>query len=212
MVQGVAHYLKDATNVVGDFSNILTGFLLGLGIYSIISVHGKKILKQQKDWQFSAILFLSIIVMAVFGYGSWIDETARTSAVTDLHPSFWNQGKDLFFDGMLQNMDAAMFSMIAFYILSAAYRAFRVRSVESTIMLSTALIVMLSIMGVVVRVWDNVAGGFLGGNLRLTEIGKFITSNLQVPGIQGVAFGVGIATVAMAMRIWLSLDRGGVSG
>jgi len=207
----VAIFLKDVTSVVADFSNVLTAFLLGLGIYSIVSVHGKRILKRQQDWSFSVVLFASIVLMAIFGYADWMDEQNRTAAVTALSPGFWNRGRDLLFDGMLQNMDAAMFSLIAFFILSAAYRAFRIRSVESTILLSTALIVMLSLMGVVVSAWDGLAGDFAGGNLKLSEISKFINSNLQTPGIQAVKFGLGIATLAMAMRIWLSLERGGLN-
>jgi hypothetical protein len=209
--QNVAIFLSDVTSVVSTFTQVLTAFLLGLGVYSVISVHGKKILKQQKDWQFSAILFLSAILMVVFGYGDWLDEQKRSAAETALNPGFWNRGKDLLFDGLLQNMDAAMFSLIAFFILSAAYRAFRIRSVESTILLSTALIVMLSLMGVVVSGWDNLTGSLWGGNLSLTEISKFINANLQTPGIQAVKFGLGIATLAMAMRIWLSLERGGLN-
>lgn len=209
--QKVAIFLKDVTAVVADFSNVLTAFLLGLGIYSIVSVHGKRIVKQQRDWQFSLVLFISIVLMVIFGYADWMDEQKRTAAETALNPSFWNLGRDLLFDGLLQNMDAAMFSLIAFFILSAAYRAFRIRSVESTILLSTALIVMLSLMGVVVSAWDGLTGDLLGGNLKLSEIAKFINSNLQTPGIQAVKFGIGIATLAMAMRIWLSLERGGLN-
>lgn len=207
----IAFLLKDTTGVVGDFSNILSTFLLGLGIYSIISIHGKKILRRQRDWQFSLALFVSMLAMVIFGYGNWRDIENRTADVAILKPSIWNTGRDVLFDGLLQQMDAAMFSVIAFFIISAAYRAFRIRSVESTIMLSTALIVMLSIMGYVVYTWDNAAGMALNGNLKLSEIAKFITSNLQVPGIQAVGYGIGIATVAMAMRIWLSLDKGGLN-
>ena len=35
---------------------------------------------------------------------------------------------------------AAMFSLIGFFILSAAYRAFRVRSIEASILMATALV------------------------------------------------------------------------
>lgn len=211
VTEGVALWLKDLTSVVSSFSQILTTFLLGLGIYSIISIHGKRILKKQTNWPFSMALFIAMLAMVTFGYGNWLDELARTPDETVLNPGIWNYGRLMLFEGMLQQMEAAMFSLIAFFIISAAYRAFRIRSVESTIMLSTALIIMLSIMGFVVYLWDTAAGDLLDGNLKLTEISKFIVSNMQVPGIQAIGYGIGIATVAMAMRIWLSLDKGGLN-
>lgn len=212
VVEGVGVWLRDSTATVSTFSQILTTFLFGLGIYSIISINGKKIIRRQKDWQFSLALFVSLLVMAIFGYGDWIDKTqVRTPDAAAANPSFWNVGMDFIFDGLLQQMEAAMFSIIAFFIISAAYRAFRIRSVESTIMLSTALIVMLSLMGLVVVKWDDAFGNTLGGNLQLTEIAKFIGDNCRLPGLQAIGYGIGIATVAMAMRIWLSLDKGGLN-
>jgi len=47
------------------------------------------------------------------------------------------------FRGFLTSLNATMFSLIAFYIVSAAYRAFRVRSVEAGVMMITAAIIML---------------------------------------------------------------------
>ena len=43
------------------------------------------------------------------------------------------------FSGGLTNLGSATFSMIAFYIASAAYRAFRIRSLEATLLMIAAL-------------------------------------------------------------------------
>lgn len=209
--EGVAFWLKDSLPVVTDFANILTAFLLGLGIYSLVSIHGKRLIKKQTDWVFSGILLLSIVIMAVFGYADWLSRLGDGAAKVELNPGFWNQGRDLLFDGLLQQMDAAMFSLIAFFILSAAYRAFRIRSIESTILLTTALIVMVSIMGAVVFMLDSAAAPF-SNNLKLSEIAGWITGSLQTPAIRAINFGVGVGALAMGIRLWLSLDRGGVSG
>ncbi|HRF60458.1 MAG TPA: hypothetical protein PLH94_11180 [Fimbriimonadaceae bacterium] len=209
--EGVALWLKDALPVVTDFANILTAFLLGLGIYSLVSIHGKRLIKKQTDWVFSGILLLSIVIMMIFGYADWLTRLGEGAAKVELVPGFWNRGRDLLFDGMLQQMDAAMFSLIAFFILSAAYRAFRIRSIESTILLSTALIVMISIMGAIVFMLDSAAAP-VSNNLKLSEIAGWITGSLQTPAIRAINFGVGVGALAMGIRLWLSLDRGGVSG
>ncbi len=211
----VGFWLSDALTVVANFSSILSGFLLGLGIYSLVRIHGRKIAKQQKDWGFSAVLMASMVIMIVFGYGDWISKLGANGPKMDNQANwgFVNYARDFFFDGMLQQMDAAMFSVIAFYILSAAYRAFRIRSIEATILLATALIVMLSLMGAVEFGWANAIGqnpphGF-GENFTLTSIKTFIVDNVQNPSLRGIDFGIGIGALAMGLRLWLSLEKAG---
>lgn len=216
-VEEVAFWLEDANPIVSNFANILTAFLLGLGIYSLVRIHSVRLFKQQKDWPFSLALLLSIVIMAVVGYADWLQKLGNP-ALAD--PDNWGNVQytaDLLFDGLLQEMDAAMFSIIAFYILSAAYRAFRIRSVEATILLATAFIVMLSFLGVVSQAWGNAIDGITGDNVnsflnnfKLSEIYAWIRSNVQSPSIRAIEFGIGIGALAMGLRLWLSLERGGV--
>jgi hypothetical protein len=221
-VETVSFWLRDAQPVVGRFSNILTAFLLGLGLYSVLRIHLGRFVKQQKDWSFSLLLLVSMVVMMVFGYGDWYQRTfGENSAMLQDRANwgFFQFGRDLLFDGLLQEMEAAMFSLIAFFILSAAYRAFRIRSIEATILLATALIVMLSLMGAVQFLIDDTLIGSLTGKDRghflsdftLNEIRVWLGTNLQTPGLRAIDFGIGIGALAMGLRLWLSLERGGVS-
>jgi hypothetical protein len=218
-VEGVGFWLKDALGVVVNFTNILTGFMIGLGIYSLLRIHLRRFFKFQKDWGFSLTLLLSMLAMIFFGYADWLSRLGERGALLD-ERSNWtlvNYGRDFLFEGLLQQMDAAMFSIIAFFILSAAYRAFRIRSVEATILLATALIVMLSLMGAVQYAIDTpikqAAGpnGFLL-NFQLSEISQWIRNTFQTSSLRGLAFGVGIGALAMGLRLWLSLERTGGNG
>jgi hypothetical protein len=216
-IEGIGFFLDDAVITSGSFYNILAGFLLGLGVYSILRIHVRKFIKQQQDWFFSGVLLFSMLLMIIFGYWDWINhlDPAKASLWDDVNLYPWNNKVyDLLFEGLLQQMDAAMFSIIAFYILSAAYRAFRVRSVEATILLATALVVMLSLMGAVAYVWDQGVLGNAHGILtsfRLKDVSDWLSATLQTPSLRAIDFGVGIGALAMGMRLWLSLERGGVS-
>lgn len=222
-VEAGAFFLEDTQSQFQNLSNILTSFLLLMGVFSLILLHVRRVSKKQTDWPFSMVLLVFVALMTIFGYADWL-------AVKDLRPEqleamklVENQPiqvwmKDLLFDGLLQTMEAAMFSIIAFYILSAAYRAFRVRSVEATILLASAVIMMLSLLGMAEGFWssmvDNMGGqdpNAMVNNIRLDNITQFIRDNLQTPGLRAIDFGVGVGALAMALRLWLSLERGGTA-
>ncbi|MCW5937996.1 MAG: hypothetical protein KIT11_11895 [Fimbriimonadaceae bacterium] len=225
-------FLSDALPKVADVANILTAFLLGLGIYSLLRVHIGRIVRRQPDREFSALLLGSMVVMVGLGYADWItrrfgDPQGQLDLMQNWMPV--NFAFDLFFDGLLQQMDAAMFSMIAFFILSAAYRAFRIRSVESTVLMGSALILMLSLLGALVVLWNSGVTGlatalnlpgasattgeahFLN-NFKLNVVADWVRSFMQVPALRALEFGVGLGALAMGLRLWLGLERGGVSG
>jgi hypothetical protein len=220
-IEGVGFWIEDATNVFGGFYNILAAFLLGLGVFSILRIHVRKVAKQQQDWKFSATLLFFMLLMIIFGFVDFMNhfDKSRAASWENVATLPWhNKVYDLLFEGLLQQMDAAMFSIIAFYILSAAYRAFRIRSVEATILLATALIVMLSFMGAVAYMWDggvssmahNDPNSFLN-NFKLTEISAWLRDTFQTSSLRAIDFGIGIGALAMGLRLWLSLERGGVS-
>lgn len=219
-IEAGSFYIDDVVTTVGEVSNILTGFLLGLGIYSLIRIHTARLIKKQNDWFFSLVLLASLLGIAIIGIMAWLPELDPINGPKMADPinwGIWQRLKNFFFDGLLQEMDAAFFSVIAFYILSAAYRAFRIRSIEATILLATALIVMLSLMGAVEYRWGyaidtitgNDSGSFLN-NLKLTSIYTWLQDNVQTPSLRAISFGIGIGALAMGLRLWLSLERGGV--
>lgn len=215
-VEHVGKWLKDNTPVFQSIDQTLRGMLLGLGVWSVLSIHGMRLLRKQKDWAFSAILLLSAAIMVFVTYSDYNQVIANPNLT---NPDQWGPmqyAKDFLFDGMLQSMDAAMFSIIAFFILSAAYRAFRIRSIEATILLASALIVMLALMGGVEYLNWQWMQGLTGGdpghflnNFSLTSISGWIRDNVRGPGIRALEFGVGIGALTMGLRLWLSLEKTG---
>lgn len=218
-IDGVGFWLGDALTHVGRFSNVITAFLLGLGIFSLLRIHVTRLGKKQKDWAFSLVLVVSFALMLFYG----IRDYSIREAAGDKMNSMANWTSELYiydflFDGLYQQMEAAMFSIIAFFILSAAYRAFRIRSIESTILLSAALIMMLSLMGLVAGASESLVNSITGGNpnsvlnnLKLTELAGWLEGMFQAPSLRAINFGIAIGALAMGLRLWLGLERSGVS-
>jgi hypothetical protein len=185
--------------VAGTLIPIVTAVAFGLGVINLFQIHGKRILKKNPNAFFSYVFFIGFFTTLVIGI------------LSRIHPNAINKNLyDLIVVGGYQNLDATMFSIIAFYITSAAYRAFRVKSVEATLLLVTAVIVMLGQIsrGQLLTNWLPEQGvGFLG-NFRFEVIRDWILNKANTPAIRAINFGLGIGSLAVALRIWLGLERG----
>ena len=103
-----------------------------------------------------------------------------------------------FFDYILIPILSTMFSLLAFFIASAAYRAFRARNLLATLLLIAALIVML-------RFNPYMPFG-------LPEL-VAKTSNwlMNVPNLaaqRAIVIGIGLGIVATALKVILGIERG----
>lgn len=99
------------------------------------------------------------------------------------------------YDGLYVGLSSAMFSLLGFYIAGAAYRAFRIRSMESALMMTAALIVMLGQIPFGLWIWS----GF-------PELRLWILKIPNAAAFRAIAFGASIAGLIMSFRMWLSID------
>ena len=178
----------------GNFATVVAAFAVGLGLINLLQVHGRRVTKGGANAFNSAVFFLGLILMFFFG------------VLQKAHPNSINKNLyQLLFDGAFQSMDATMFSIVAFYIVSAAYRAFRVRSVEATLLLITATLVMLGqiAVGIWLTHWN-----WVPRSLHFEIIRDWIMTKANAPASRAIAFGLGIGGLAVALRVWLGLERG----
>lgn len=187
---------------VSDFILLMMLWTLGLGIISLMIVHGRRLVKRMPMWHNSLGFFIAMFSIIVFGLMTWMGGTARTGL--DGAKTVYNS----LFYGLLVNLDAAMFATLAFYIASAAYRAFRVRTVEAALLMVSALIVMLGLVevGVMLTSWIPTTSGW--SFFRLEVLSQWVLNWPNAGAYRAVLIGVGVGALAMAMRLWLSLERG----
>jgi hypothetical protein len=167
---------------MSDWLIIIGIFAMALGIWSLVRVSFSKIRRRADDWQYSIITLVGLFAMMAFGC------------------QFLGGGQDSymfrhFFIHIMIPIQATMFSLLAFFIASAAYRAFRARSLLATVLLAAALVLMLRLipMGPIT--------GF---------INDFSTWILNVPNLaakRAILIGVGLGMVATAMKVVLGIER-----
>lgn len=106
-----------------------------------------------------------------------------------------NQLYKFLYQGLYVALGAAIFALLAFYVVSAAYRAFRIRTIESALMMFSALVVMLGQITFGVWLWD----GF-------PEVRLWLLSVPSSGAFRAITIGASIAGLIMALRMWLSIE------
>lgn len=107
------------------------------------------------------------------------------------------KASSLFYNGFFVPLGTAMFALLAFYIATAAYRSFRLKSMEAAVMMSTAVVVILG----------QISYGPLYISEKLPAIRLWLLENVNTPGNRAIYFGAAVGGLAMAVRMWLSLER-----
>jgi hypothetical protein len=182
------HAVQDFYEVVLDWLQTLLAFAFLLGTVSLVRVHWHRIRNRAGDRGYSFVTLGGLASMIVLGFG----------LKTHIAPGSW-------FDAMFQNVqvpiEATMFSLLAFYIASAAFRAFRARTLEATLLLVAACIVMLGRVPI--------------GDLISKQIPEATRWILEVPNMaakRGIMIGVGLGMMATALKIVLGIERAWMGG
>lgn len=179
-----------------DWALVIGPFALVLAVATLVQTHWVRIRRQSEFWQYSFLVFIGMIVMVVVGI-----------PLGQQHPVFvW------LFEYVQVPMDATMFSLLAFFIASAAYRAFRARTLEATLLLVAALIVMIGNAPVGDLIWNTVMP--FGDNLP-SAARQWILDNPNLSARRGIILGISLGVISQSIRIILGIERsylGGVEG
>ncbi len=183
----------DIQGEVLQWATIVAGFTLLLGVISIVSVNWRAVKKREKGWYNNLAVVISVFVM---GLSALLPRS--------LSPLFGRDPGSIY-DYLFNNVDApmmaTMFAMLAFYIASAAYRAFRARNAEATLLLLTAAIVML---------WRVPMGEAIFSAIHHSLpdlINKYIMSGVNASVQRGIIIGAALGAASMSLRIMLGIER-----
>ena len=178
---------KAAEDAVLQVIMVLGAFAFGLSLVSIGSVHGKRLIYRRKRWPYSLALFLGLFTAVGVGL------TAHY-----VGKGFWpDLNKKIIFEGLISPLASTMFSLLAFYVVSASFRAFRIRSAEAALMMAAALVVMMAQMPLVqVNLPQSVA------------VKQWVLEVVNAGAQRAIMIGAGLAGLVVSLRIWLGIERG----
>jgi len=101
-----------------------------------------------------------------------------------------------------------MFAMLAFYVASASYRAFRARNFQASLLLVSAFLVLSGRV-----LFDEIIFSFLPADWKiLSTISDFIMQVLNTAGQRAILIGIALGTVSTSLRIILGIERSYLGG
>ena len=212
-------YLSYGTEWAGKFLTVVGSFAIFIAMINLMLFHGKKIYQSALNYNapagedklpgggapmrnfiknagYSAVFLIFLAVMIVCAWKGQTDEAKGT---------IWKTSFDFLFNAIQLPMGSAVFSMITFYMISAAYRSFKVRSLEAGFLMAAAIVCMVGQMPI-----GELLASLVPESWKLLQLpwlsGKLL-SVLNAAAYRAVLIGTLIGSVAISLRIWLGLDN-----
>lgn len=182
-----APVLNQTSATIRSWVVIVATMSLALGALNLLRVHYAKIVGRGRKagWVNSLVLIVAMIATIVIGLFVGKGSTAYS----------------YLYDGIMTPGSSTAYALLAFFIASAAIRSFRMRSVESTLLLATAIILMLA----------NAPIGALISP-AIPKLGAWLTAIPSNAAQRGIIITSAVAFIAINLRNILGLSSEWLGG
>lgn len=178
----IPHHQAQAVNAeILEWATVVYAFALILGSISLWNTHARKVRNHTEGWPYSLITMTMLVAVTGLGIVFGTGEGTPVYAI---------------YQSVNAPLASTMFALLAFFIASAAFRAFRARNLEATLLLVTAVLMMIGRVSIGEFIWP----GFPA----------FTEWLLDVPNLaakRAIAIGVGLGAVSTGLKIILGIER-----
>ncbi|QDT92466.1 hypothetical protein [Gimesia algae] len=206
----------DWGNIAMAWFNLLAAFAFILGGGNLLKMQLQKISAQQPGWGYAAVTLIAFFITLFVGL-------AKVGVHPNVNfPEFTWSGDYLQEDGafwwlfeyIFTPLSATMFALLAFYISSAAFRAFRAKNTEATILLIIAVIILLgrTYASVWLTGWfpdEFILGesGIKYSDFKLQNLSEIIMEDFMTPGMRAIKIGIALGVASTSLKVLLGVDR-----
>jgi hypothetical protein len=182
------------------YFDIIAVFAFFLGGGNLVRVHIQKIMQKKEEWGFSFVTLIGFVVMLFFGLSKFGNPLGIAGSPNE--PGSWFQ---TMFEYCVAPLSATMYSLLAFFVASASYRAFRAKNTDATILLVASFIILLgrTQLGYMATSW-------LPDWLSVAQIPNlaiFMMTSPNMAGQRAIMIGIALGVAAMSLRLILGIER-----
>ncbi|NQU06750.1 MAG: hypothetical protein HQ568_11700 [Calditrichaeota bacterium] len=180
--------------------DIIAVFAFVLGGGNLIRVHIDKITRNHKDKIYSYVTligFLGTLTIGLLKFGG--DPGLKGNYIAQ---GTWFK---FIYDAFFVPLGATMFSLLAFFVASASYRAFRAKTREATILLLAAFIILVgrTPLGHYLTYWLPEPLQFL----HIPNLSSWILSVPNLAGQRAIMIGIALGIIATSLKLILGIER-----
>ena len=176
---------------------IISVFALILGLGNLINHHLNKIKRKEGHWAQSYVTLVSLLVFSVIGLVGGVGGKGPLPT----HVGHFRFDIQTIYLQLLTPIQSTIFALLAFYMASAAYRAFRARSLLAALLLISAFVVMLGQVPLGDRIWRG-----------LPVVSQWIMAVPNTASKRGIELGVTLGALATMLKILTGIERNWMGG
>jgi hypothetical protein len=190
--------------VATDWILIIQAFAIWLGALNLLKLSLMKLASRKQGSLYAAIVVVAFFVTAAAGLAPMQSSGPFLSDHNYLAPG---SIFEWIYNSMYVPLNATMFALLAFFVASASYRAFRARNREATLLLASACVLMLGR----VPLGDAITG-FLPEGWTMSAWADVIMNFPQLAGQRAIMIGISLGIVSTALRLVLGIERSHIGG
>lgn len=173
--------------IYGDMQNwaiVVVGCTYALGVANLLRINLRQVQRRERDWPFKIVLIAGLLVTMAIGFSEGTRYSEAGSHFQWIYLTFYSP------------MSATMFALLAFFIASAAFRAFRIKSIEALLLAIAAFTLMLGRVPL-----GNAIHPFI------PDAADWLMEVPQNAAKRGILIGAALGVVATGIRVILGLEK-----
>lgn len=190
---------SDFQRLFGDWFGIISAFAIWLGALNLMKISLLKLMRRQPGRWYAVIIIVSFLAVAFFGFFEGF------RGLTAQPPYSYRDAGTMFnwlYQYVYSALSATMYALLAFFVASASYRAFRARNLEATLLLIAAFLVMLGRVPV-----GDLLTSWLPDGYRMSAWANWLMAVPNAAGQRAIMIGIALGMVSISLRIILGLER-----
>lgn len=163
---------------------VVVAFTYVLGVANLLRTNVEQLRRRSPDWPYKIVLLVGLFATMGVGFSEGLHYLDDGSGFSWIYDTFYS------------SMSATMFALLAFFIASAAFRAFRVRTTEALLLAIAAFILMLGRVpiGAAIHPWIPAAADWL----------------MEIPqnaAKRGILMGAALGVIATGLRVIFGIEK-----
>ncbi len=183
--------IDDAATILVEWAGIIAALALLIGLISLTGSHLSRIRQRGTDWPYSLLLILAMVTVVLVGI--FFPLPGRNGIV--LPTTLAETPIRTLFRTVYEPLAASLRALLAFFSLSAALRALRRGSGEGLVIVTVAVLVLLTQIPAV-GTWIPLLGPTI----------QWLNDSIALAGARGLLLGTTIGALVAGIRVMLGFD------